>query len=60
MHPDVYPSLSSDSVEATVYVLSDDAPQDVLEEGAKSELFMGQVHYTHGRIKQILPDDKAV
>ena len=53
------PDLSSDTVEATVYFFSDQAPQDVLEEGAKFELFMGQVHYTHGRIKQILPDDNA-
>jgi hypothetical protein len=53
------PDLCSDSVEATVYFLSDQAPQDVLEEGARFELFMGQVHYTHGRIKRILLDDNA-
>jgi len=53
------PDLSCDTVEATVYLFSDQAPHDVLEAGAKFELFMGQVHYTHGRITKILSDDIA-
>jgi hypothetical protein len=50
---------SADSVETTVYFMVPEAPQHLLEEGAEFELFMGQVHYTHGRIKRILPDDNA-
>jgi hypothetical protein len=51
--------LSADKVEATVWFVAPEAPHEVIEAGADFELFMGQVHYTRGRIKQILPDDTA-
>jgi len=54
------PDLSSDKVDATVWFLAPGAPHKLLEEGVEFELFMGQVHYTHGRIKRILPDDNGV
>ncbi len=53
------PAPSTDKVEATVSFVAPGAPHAVLEEGASFELFMGQVHYTHGRITRVLPDDKA-
>jgi hypothetical protein len=53
------PDLSADTFEATVWFFAKEAPHEVLEVGAKFELFMGQVHYTHGRITKILSDDPA-
>jgi hypothetical protein len=53
------PDLSADKVEATVWFLAPEAPHEVIESGADFELFMGQVHCTHGRIKQVLPDEAA-
>jgi hypothetical protein len=53
------PAPSTDKVEATVSFVAPGAPHAVLEEGASFELFMGQVHYTHGHITRILPDDNA-
>jgi hypothetical protein len=53
------PDLSSDSFEATVCFFSPEAPHEILVEGTKFELYMGQVHYTHGHIKRVLPDDAA-
>jgi len=50
------PAPSADKVDATVSFVAPTAPHAVLEEGATFELFMGQVHYTHGRITRILPD----
>jgi hypothetical protein len=49
------PNPSAEEVEATVYFLAPEAPHEVLEAGAGFELFMGQVHHTHGRIKRVLP-----
>jgi hypothetical protein len=54
------PDLSRERVEATVYFVAPEAPHEVIEPGADFELFCGQVHYTHGRIKQVLSDDTAV
>jgi hypothetical protein len=51
------PAPSVEKVEATVSFVAPGAPHAVLEEGASFELFMGQVHYTHGRITRVLPDD---
>ena len=51
------PDLSADTFEATVWFFAPEAPHEVLEVGAKFELFMGQVHYTHGRITKILSDE---
>lgn len=48
------PDAAASSVEATVYFMSPDAPQRLLEEGAKFELLQGQNHYTHGVIKRII------
>src|SRR5262245_53607229 len=42
------PSPSAERVEAIVSFVAPGAPHTVLEEGALFELFMGQVHYTHG------------
>jgi hypothetical protein len=53
------PDISADTFEATVNFFSPDAPHEVLEDGAKFELFMGNVHYTHGCIKRVLSDDAA-
>jgi hypothetical protein len=53
------PDPSADKVEATVSFVAPAAPHTVLEEGAAFELFMGQVHYTQGRITRILPDNNA-
>ena len=53
------PDLSADKVEATVFFIAPEAPHEVLEEGSEFELFMGHVHYTHGRIKRILLNDNA-
>ena len=53
------PDPSSQKVEATVSFLSPTAPHAVLEEGATFKLFMGQFHYTNGRITRILPDENA-
>lgn len=51
------PDLSADKIEATVCFILPEAPHEVIEAGADFELYMGQIHYTHGRIKKILPDD---
>jgi hypothetical protein len=48
------PDPNSKKVEATVSFVALGAPHSVLEEGATFELFMGQVHYTHGRVLKIL------
>lgn len=53
------PPPAADRVEATVSFLVPDAPHAVLEEGATFKLFLGQVHYTHGRITKILPTDNV-
>ena len=41
-------------VEATVYFMVPEAPQHLLEEGAKFELLCGENHYTHGVIKRVI------
>ena len=53
------PDISREQVEATVYFVAPTAPHEVIEPGADFELFIGQIHHTHGRIKQILSDDPA-
>jgi len=49
------PAPGADRVEAMVSFLAPGAPHAVLEEGVSFELFMGHVHYTHGRITKVLP-----
>lgn len=51
------PDLSGDKLEAKVCFFASDAPHEVIEPGADFELFCGEVHYAHGRIKQLLPDE---
>ena len=53
---DGQPDLSRELVTATVYFVAPDAPHDVIEPDATFELYCGQVHFTHGRIKEVLPD----
>ncbi len=53
------PDANARSVEATVYFFVPEAPQHLIEEGAKFELLHGENHYTHGVIKRVLPDDNA-
>jgi hypothetical protein len=48
------PDAGAHIVEAEVYFLAPDAPQYLLEEGAKFELLHGENHYGHGIIIRIL------
>jgi hypothetical protein len=52
------PDADARSVEATVYFMAPDAPQHLLEAGAKFELLQGQNHYTHGVIKRVFEVEK--
>jgi hypothetical protein len=47
------PDAGSHSVEATVYFMVPEAPQHLLDEGARFELLHGENHYTHGVIKRV-------
>ncbi|MGH7977375.1 MAG: hypothetical protein ACREC8_12040 [Limisphaerales bacterium] len=52
------PSTDARSIEATVYFMSPEAPQHLLEEGAKFELLHGMNHYTNGIIKRVFEIEK--
>ncbi len=52
------PDVNATSVEATVYFFTPEAPQYLLEEGAKFELLHGENHYTHGVIKRVIDDER--
>jgi hypothetical protein len=47
------PEVGVGQVEATVYFMAPNAPQNLLEPGAKFELLCGESHYAHGVIKRI-------
>jgi len=47
------PDTNADHVEATVYFMSPNAPDELLEEGAKFELVCGENYYTSGVIKRV-------
>jgi hypothetical protein len=47
------PDANANSVEATVYFMVPEAPQHLLEVGAKFELLHGENYYTHGVIKRV-------
>ena len=48
------PDANATSIEAIVYFLVPEAPQHLIEEGARFELLHGQNHYAHGVIKRVL------
>ena len=47
------PDVSVGRIEATVYFMAPNAPEELLEEGAKFELLCGESHYTKGVIKRV-------
>jgi hypothetical protein len=47
------PDANARSVEAAFYFMAPEAPQHLLEEGARFELLQGQNRYTHGVIERI-------
>jgi hypothetical protein len=52
------PTQGAHSVEATIYFMVPEAPQHLLEAGAKFELLHGENHYTHGIIKRVIEAEK--
>jgi hypothetical protein len=50
---DKEPEVSAGRVDAVVYFMAPNAPQELLEEGAKFELVCGESHYANGTIKRI-------
>jgi hypothetical protein len=53
------PEAGNSFVEATVYFMVPEAPQHLLEAGAKFDLFCGENHYTHGSIKHVFEVEKS-
>jgi hypothetical protein len=47
------PDTKASQVEATVYFMAPNAPEELLEEGAKFELVCGESHYTTGTIRRV-------
>lgn len=50
---DKMPDAGAQSAEATIYFMVPEAPQQLLEEGAKFELLHGENYHTHGVIKRV-------
>lgn len=48
------PDTSAGHIEATVYFMAPNAPEELLEEGARFELLCGESHYTDGVIRRVL------
>jgi hypothetical protein len=47
------PKANAESVEATVYFMAPNAPENLLEEGAKFDLLCGETYYARGVIKRV-------
>jgi hypothetical protein len=47
------PDANARRVEATVYFMAPNAPENLLEAGAKFELLCGESHYARGVIKAV-------
>src|SRR5437867_6860804 len=47
------PDASDKEIQATVYFMAPNAPEELLEEGAKFELVCGESHYTKGVIERV-------
>jgi hypothetical protein len=52
------PEAGASSAEATVYFMSPEAPQHLIQEGSKFELLLGKNRYTHGVIKRVFEVEK--
>jgi len=55
---DKEPDLKAENFEALVYFMSPEAPQQLLEKGAKFELLCGENYYTQGFIKHVFEVEK--
>jgi hypothetical protein len=47
------PDSSAKSVEATIYFMAPNSPENLLQEGAKFELLCGETYYANGFIKRV-------
>jgi hypothetical protein len=53
------PDASRGHVDATVYFMAPNAPEGLIEEGAKFELVCGESHYTTGVIKRVFEFERS-